>query len=75
MCNNPEKTCDYITECEQMAIEIRDIIFDDASDIMQGAMTAEPGECFGFALEWIKKQKNLPYNTRLFKGEFNNGCK
>ncbi len=59
--------CEYDTVCCKVAVAIRELIFDEAVDFMQGAMVGEPGECFAFALEWIKKQKGLPYRVELFE--------
>ena len=61
------ENCEYVKLCEEVAVEIRELIFEDASDVMQGAMVAEPGEIFGFAREWIKKQKGLSYEKTWFK--------
>jgi hypothetical protein len=61
--------CDYESVCCKMALEIRDLISEEASDAMLGAMVGEPGECFGFALEWIKKQKGLPHHKEWFNQE------
>jgi hypothetical protein len=63
--------CDYNDICDRIAVEIRELIANEASDVMLGAMVGEPGECFGFAREWIKKQKGLPYRTEWFKNRCN----
>lgn len=43
----------------QLAAEIRDMIFEDANGMMQGAMNGSPTECLAFAKWWIQRAKGL----------------
>ena len=56
------------------AIELREILFDDASAVMQGAMVGRPEECLAFAIWWIQKAKGLDCDLsgqpELFSEEF-----
>lgn len=42
---------------EDLAAEIRDLIFDDADQNTQGAMIGCPIECLVFAKKWIQERK------------------
>jgi hypothetical protein len=53
--------------CEKIALELRELIFDDAALFEQGAMCGSIVEIYGFALEWIKKAKGIDYDIRLFE--------
>lgn len=52
---------------ENAAVTLRDILWNDANEAMQGAMVSDPLCCFGFALNAIQKYKGLEYKRKLFK--------
>lgn len=54
-------------EHEQLILELRDLLFDDASDTMQGAMIGCPIECLAFAKWWIERAKGLPVGKGIFR--------
>jgi len=43
----------------QIALEIRELLFAEASYMMQGAMVASPVECLAFAKWWIQREKGI----------------
>lgn len=43
----------------KLAAELRELIFDDATDMMQGAMVGSPVECLAFAKWWIQRAKGI----------------
>jgi ferredoxin len=47
-------------QVSQLAVELRALVWDDATDMMQGAMAACPVECLAFAKWWIQRAKGLP---------------
>lgn len=51
---------------DSIAIRIREILFDDASDMMQGAMVGSPIECLAFAEWWIQRQKGMVVREDVF---------
>lgn len=65
--------CETVAECispgvsqadwemvENIAIRLREMLWDDATDMMQGAMVGHPVECLAFAEWWIQRAKGLP---------------
>lgn len=52
-------------ELVKMAVELRGLLFCDASDIMQGAMVGCPVECLAFAKWWIQRAKGLQFYDPL----------
>lgn len=42
-----------------LAVELRELLFDSASDTMQGAMVGSPVDCLVFAKWWIQRAKGL----------------
>ena len=48
-----------------MAVELRGLLFDDASVIMRGAMIGCPVECLAFAKWWIQRAKGIPFDDPL----------
>lgn len=59
-------------ELVQMAVELRGLLFGDASDIMQGAMVGCPVECLAFAKWWIQRAKGIPFDDPLDACAFKN---
>jgi hypothetical protein len=56
------------TELVELAADIRELIFDDANDMMQGAMAGSPAECLFFAKLWIQRAKGAePDRPELFR--------
>jgi len=51
---------------DSIALEIRELLFSDASDMMQGAMIGSPIECFAFAKWWIQREKGLKIREDIF---------
>ena len=47
-------------QVSQLAVELRALVWDDATDMMQGAMAGCPVECLAFAKWWIQRAKGLP---------------
>ena len=45
---------------ENIAIRLREMLWDDATDMTQGAMVGHPVECLAFAEWWIQRAKGLP---------------
>lgn len=45
---------------ENLAVELRHLLWADANDMTQGAMVGCPVECIAFAKWWIQRQKGLP---------------
>lgn len=52
-----------LAELNAVAAELRDLIFEDASAMTQGAMLGSPIECLAFAKWWIQRAKGLPTDT------------
>ena len=46
-------------QLEKLAIELRELLWDDASCVMQGAMVGCPIECIAFAKWWIQREKGF----------------
>lgn len=46
-------------ELVKIAAELRELIFDDATDMMRGAMVGCPIECLAFAKWWIQRAKGI----------------
>ena len=57
-------------ELVKLAVELREILFDDASDMMQGAMVGCPVECVAFAKWWIQRVKNIPFDDSFDASAF-----
>jgi Mg2+/Co2+ transporter CorC len=56
------------TELVELAADIRELIFADANDMMQGAMAGSPAECLFFAKLWIQRAKGTePDRPELFR--------
>jgi hypothetical protein len=56
------------SELVELAADIRELIFDDANDMMQGAMAGSPAECLFFAKLWIQRAKGTePDRPELFR--------
>lgn len=53
-------------ELVKMAAELRELIFDDATDMMQGAMVGCPIECLAFAKWWIQRAKGINPDEVLY---------
>ena len=53
-------------ELVKLALELREILFDDASSMMQGAMVGSPVECVAFAKCWIQRAKGMPVDDLLY---------
>jgi len=51
---------------DSIALEIRELLFSDASDMMQGAMIGSPIECLAFAKWWIQREKGLKIREDIF---------
>ena len=47
-------------QVSRIAVELRVMVWDDANDMMQGAMAGCPMECLAFAKWWIQRAKGLP---------------
>ena len=47
-------------QVSQLAVELRVLVWDDATDMMRGAMAGCPVECLSFAKWWIQRAKGLP---------------
>jgi hypothetical protein len=45
---------------------IRALIWDEANDVMRGAMAGSPLEVAAFARQWILKQQGEPYDASYF---------
>ena len=56
---------------EDLAVELRALLWGDANDMTQGAMVGEPVECIAFAKWWIQRAKGLatdvPGNYPVFR--------
>ena len=48
------------TLLEDLAVELRALLWEDANDMTRGAMVGEPVECIAFAKWWIQRAKGLP---------------
>jgi len=49
-------------ELVKLAMELRTLLFEDANDMMQGAMVGCPVECVAFAKWWIQRAKGIPFD-------------
>ena len=58
-------------ELVKLALELRDILFADASDMMQGAMVGSPVECVAFAKWWIQSAKGMQVDDLSYAIAFN----
>jgi len=56
---NPERDKAEHQELVQLAVELRELLFDDANGMMKGAMVGSPVECVAFAKWWIQRQKGF----------------
>ncbi len=56
MTNDNKEELEKLTK---LAVELRDLLFDDASSVMQGGMVGSPVECVAFAKWWIQRAKGL----------------
>lgn len=57
--------CSQHEELVKLAAELRDILFADATDMMQGAMAGCPVECVAFAKWWIQREKGTHFDDHL----------
>lgn len=64
---NHERNAAEHEELVQLAVELRDLLFDDANGMMQGAMVVSPVECVAFAKWWIQRQKRLKPEQEWFE--------
>lgn len=60
---------DEYEELVKIAGELRDLIFEDADDTMQGAMVGSPVECLGFAKWWIQQAKGVEPDEDHFRND------
>lgn len=64
---NHERIAEEHDKLVQLAVELRDLLFDDANGMMQGAMAGSPVECVAFAKWWIQRQKGLKPDQEWFE--------
>lgn len=57
-CEHLDNFCEHQAMLS-LAAEIRGLIFEDANEMMQGAMISSPVECLAFAKWWIQRAKGL----------------
>jgi dUTP pyrophosphatase len=61
---------DEIDSMVELAIELRGLLFDDATAMMQGAMVGKPSECIAFAKWWIQRAKGIkPDHENVFSNQ------
>jgi phage gp29-like protein len=63
----PERDAEEHADLVQLAVELRELLFDDANGVMQGAMVGSPVECVAFAKWWIQRQKGLRPDQEWFE--------